>query len=246
MRFKEWFYNEGSYTKEDIPKWFFAGISLNYNELINRQLKGIEGITTSWDIALSLGEWGIVLAMPGPATEQINKLSKILYDNPEYMASKNWDAASRVHDEHPSHIVKQIIYDTLKNLGRFDLGLQISKNFPETQKLHQFIKEFWKRLNNFIPPGEVNWDEFKDIIITVMNQKLDYDESEWRVKDKILKIPKGSMILYYTPFGHYQPHIEALSKHYKMVPFDSMSTPIALFSGQFLGGTEYELQRMVL
>jgi hypothetical protein len=226
MNFKQWL-NEVSYTPKDIPKWFFVGIYFNYKNLLDRQLKGIKGITEDLMTAYEMGE--AVLAMPGPETERINSLSRVLYDNPEYMASKNWEAAERVKGGNLgviSIIIHQImvgLQELLPETPILDAAHEITMGFPKTKKLHHFLKEFWKRLHYYISPGDISWDVLKNLVIEKVNSYLTgYSaEKEWRVKNEILNVPKDSYLAFDMTWE--DPNVdEKLKEQYKVVNMEDI------------------------
>jgi len=93
---------ERSFSAADIPKTFYVVGRLDakaLGDLQNRTLEGVTGISDDRGIVRQfLGSQGrgFVLTMPGPATAKLNKLSRIMYDNPFYLAQDNMKAAARL------------------------------------------------------------------------------------------------------------------------------------------------------
>lgn len=110
MSFKDWMlFTEESYTKADIPEYFYVGIYFS-EDLVKSahstarshptdtravaSLQGVEGITSNPRTAGSFHH-GAALKMPGKAVLEINKVSKGLYNNPHYQASAGFRSARR-------------------------------------------------------------------------------------------------------------------------------------------------------
>lgn len=89
-----------------IPGTFRVVISLYETEkaaqqLANRRLEGVAGISSSGTIGL---QWlGVardaMLAMPGPETLQLNNISEVRYDDPEYLMRDNMSALYRIFNQ---------------------------------------------------------------------------------------------------------------------------------------------------
>jgi len=95
--------DERSFSPADIPKQFFLVGYFSAAHLdgfvYERELKGVEGISGSWRIAekfLDSQGRNMVLMMPGPATARVNKLSRVMYDNPHYLAQDDLAAVKRI------------------------------------------------------------------------------------------------------------------------------------------------------
>ncbi len=94
------YFTEGSFTEEDVPKFFYVGIYFS-EDLVKPKsytpkgavctLVGVEGVSSS-----NLGIWhGASLKMPGQAVVRLNKISKHMYDNPNYLASRGFRGPRR-------------------------------------------------------------------------------------------------------------------------------------------------------
>jgi hypothetical protein len=243
MNFKHWL-NEVSYTERDIPKYFFVGIRWDFEALKKRQLPGVKGISENLETAHNLGEEGIILAMPGRETEKINQLSKVLYDNPYYAASKNWEAAIRVINFPSDDITADIVMRSLMNItdrvkeippisdsgnARRAVRNLIAQHFPPFQKLSEFQKEFWRRLHLYISPGVLTWDTFRGCVARAINEEMGgyKPEKEWRVKNETLNVPKGTIIFCYEDLLfdlHRSNGLQQLENDYKIIPFKEYQT----------------------
>lgn len=109
MDFKDWLYlNEGSFTESDIPSYFYVGIKFT-EDLIQRKpytprgavstLLGLEGITSNYSTAKSFASEAL-LKMPGKATVNLNKLTKVLYQDPNYLTSAFFRTPRRTYTGH--------------------------------------------------------------------------------------------------------------------------------------------------
>jgi hypothetical protein len=94
---------ERSFSAGDIPKQFFLVGHFNAARMDGlmhaNELEGIEGISGDWRIAekfLDSQGRNMVLVMPGQETARINKLSRVMYDNPHYLAQNDLDAVKRL------------------------------------------------------------------------------------------------------------------------------------------------------
>jgi len=90
-----------SFAPSDVPGVFWLVFSLDEafaSDIASGELKGLKGISGSSRIVLNFFNVGrdAMLVMPGKAVVQTNKLSRIMYDNPEYLVSNDLDALYRI------------------------------------------------------------------------------------------------------------------------------------------------------
>jgi DNA replication initiation complex subunit (GINS family) len=108
-----------------------------------------------------------------------------------------------------------------------DASFEIQRGLGQFRKLHQFIKELWKRLHDYISPGDISWDEFKNVVIETINavSASFADEKEWIVKNAILNVPKGSLLAFdedeMTVYAS-SKQIIGLEKQYNLVEMDDL------------------------
>ena len=96
-----------SFSDVDIPRDFRVMFFMPNEkvptlgaQLARRQLEGVTGITDSGQVLMlrMLGaNRNAMLVMPGEQTAKLNKLSRIMYENPEYWMSKDMAALIRVY-----------------------------------------------------------------------------------------------------------------------------------------------------
>jgi 2'-5' RNA ligase/8-oxo-dGTP pyrophosphatase MutT (NUDIX family) len=96
---------ERSFTEKDIPEYFFLLTHpkrVKLADLESGVLKGVTGIAGDGRImaSINMGEAGFVITMPGAATVKLNKLSRVMYENPEYWVQDDFKAAKRVLNSH--------------------------------------------------------------------------------------------------------------------------------------------------
>lgn len=97
---------EGSYAESDIPDKFYLVIRKLDDDvcknLVNHELRGVKGVSASRNI---LPAWldvrDVAIEMDGKEFERLNKLSKIGYDNPDYLVSSNFAAIRRIKSDNP-------------------------------------------------------------------------------------------------------------------------------------------------
>ena len=120
MRFKSYI-NEMSYTEGDIPKLFRVVFDLKNaaSSLAKGKLEGVTGISGSKEIVM--GFLGVVrdtlLIMP-KETEQLNKLSRVMYDNPYYLLQDNMKALARIFQK-DENSMDMVIFNLFEYVVRY-------------------------------------------------------------------------------------------------------------------------------
>lgn len=94
LEFKKWL-NEASYTEKEIPPYFYLAPMWKPAQLSRLLLTGVEGISSNYTIAQNFLRHCIIV-MDGPKVEAMNHLSRMMYDNPDYLASNNMRAMARM------------------------------------------------------------------------------------------------------------------------------------------------------
>jgi hypothetical protein len=238
MKFRQFI--EASYGAKDIPDKYFLAFNLRpdtFQQLSGLQLPGIEGVSSSEQIISSFfSQYGakLLLAMNGVQFESINKISRIQYNNPEYMVSNNlrvllrlWNYSQNL-DDHQSN-VRYSFFDCIRKVF-FDFSKTNQGNMEFQHKcfeIHNYIQNDKNSSNsmasNFAPLTNIRntWDLARWLqqgIIQICNINLTLEEShkvvvraliengetfqgekEWLIKNKILKIPKGSELYILVP-----------------------------------------------
>src|SRR5574343_524770 len=94
---------EGSYTISDVPDKFRVVFDLSdaFDDLSKGVMNGLKGISSSGDIEFQyLGvARDAMLVMDSNDVLKMNKATRIMYDNPKYLVSKNMEALYRIWDK---------------------------------------------------------------------------------------------------------------------------------------------------
>ena len=98
---------ETSYTEADVPKHFWLVTDIDPNrpensqQLVAGELHGVKGISASKQILIEfLGiARNAVLIMPAKKFLEVNNVSRVMYENPHYLVSKNLAAIFRLSNK---------------------------------------------------------------------------------------------------------------------------------------------------
>jgi len=223
---------EGSFLPADIPEFFYCAAILkpeneqNIMQFVNRKLNGIQGITESKKVASDfIGESSrnVLLVMNGAATVSQNRLSKILYKNPDYLVSQHLKIADRITanklytDMTFVSVMKELLFYLHAKIATKHLALQLENDIPiliknfrqakgkfdDIKSLARWILTNWQKLH---PETELEKLLPYEKIIAFFSKMLKSDmnaflhEKEWIVKDKVLNIPQKSLLVFYAPY----------------------------------------------
>ena len=213
------FLSEASFTAGDVPAKFYVSIRLRpetYQQLAEGILPGVAGVAASKSNA---GHWlplrDAMLALPGAATAQLNKLSRVRYESVEYLLSNNMRPLMRLNNQSERDGIAGIFVRNLRQaLGRarnqcdtFSV-LYGRTNYDEGSRLRaalatarvRSVKDVRRALlaameRDYLRGDMVpSWDTGElDALIaaTVKQMGADYDhEHEWLVKDRTLRLPE--------------------------------------------------------
>jgi hypothetical protein len=218
---------EASFGPGDIPLYFHLITSFpkpgedpgghrTVKGLAAGVLDGVVGIGANAEIELMyFSDWrNLSIALPGKETVQANKLTRVMYDNPHYLLSKDMTAFRRVWSAEAdqwgtqkvlagiAHKVKDILgrdfeplyselprpYPTInsvKDLTRYVRG--VLQQQGEGRESGPLVRA-WQKVKGW---GQAQWLQLWTRVARLVG--LNYtEESEWIVKDKKLKIPAGS------------------------------------------------------
>lgn len=127
-----------SFSEKDIPRDFRLMFFMPNDkvptlgaQLARRELEGVTGITDSGHVLMlrMLGaNRNAMLVMPGEQTAKLNKLSRIMYENPEYWMSKDMAALIRVYGgiTNREHAINRIFQAASKTPGSKDFMRVVS------------------------------------------------------------------------------------------------------------------------
>ncbi len=186
--FKQWLY-EMSYNEADIPPYFYVVARLNLPELVQGRLVGLQGLSSSKGVFQGHVGYPKVVPMKIPSGDllKLNRLTRILYDNPNYLVSKNLEPLDRVSYMQINSFLRRVL--------RYIHG-------AEYLNLAGFVQD---RLKNYNNSGQLAKQIVK--ILAKRNMKTDYEtvkaaiekvshetvadytyEQEWRVKPSWARI----------------------------------------------------------
>ena len=205
MNFRKYF--EMSYQPQDIPEFFYAAIKFNLPALKAGRLENFRGISQNASIMEHfLGpQTPIGLKMPGKDVAQLNKITKFMYDNPNYLVSNDTEALSRIlMSGRAQGGVSALLSDILSAREAYKIP-EIVRQVGGFKNLNQFLRQLNAVLTAFeiTPPPNL-----QDTVTDWLQRKM-YSfrhEGEWNVKpqwdsasrQKIpnLIIPKNTEILF--------------------------------------------------
>lgn len=236
---------ERSFDESNIPPYFRVVFPISRSEygpqgtvgqLIAHQLDGVRGISDTGQITwqyLTPGSFrNAMLMMPGPKTVALNKLTRVMYDNPHYLISKNCAALQRIWQRSSGEECQQNLFDgAVRTLSSMKTGLPVWAPYlvaaaqysnPDWKLRKACTGKSWntvKELATLWQPGIKAWvedtgkskanefiskmtiqDWMQVIELGCKAAKATYgDEGEWIVKDKVLRVPKGSRLTLVTP-----------------------------------------------
>jgi hypothetical protein len=224
---------EDSYSSADVPKFFRVALEVfseapmirdRVEQLIKGELSGVRGISANKEIILDFfgdGYRDVLLVMPGAETIKLNKLTRIMYDNPHYLLQNNCAALLRIEDG--GHFNQSRMVSTL--LDKFVHGFKLFSRKAVDLELVQWVAESAPRPNRIntvkdaavwlqkamqyvaksreakVIEGvdnlkELTLNDYKKIVVLGLSSvSASYrQEGEWLIKGDSLKIPRGSRL----------------------------------------------------
>jgi hypothetical protein len=233
------FLEENNKKNKEIPEWFYVTIGLS-NDFISGPsesapagtavtLNNLEGITTNANLVGKGSSFyrGVVIKMPGKKTLELNKLSKIQYDNPDYTVSKGFRALKRVksgyHDRRKelSALYLKSSIETLLTSLKEDYGYE--KYFDENDEIRSFggVNLSHKNILDFILKFNPSRKDFiwKNKKLSKKGEKdpLKLITSVNQIGERILKIIKIYNMDFYNEMkaNNFKKFNEALKRPFK-------------------------------
>lgn len=267
---------EKSYKPEDIPQDFWVVFDLEemLDELKNQKVKGLKGISSDSNIQFEfLGvARDAMLQMSSNKLLKENKITRIMYENPHYLVSKNLWALRRLYNATQTHWVDQVfgnIFEQLqKNLThrqlKYDMGYHgfrnvdwdWAKKMSSKMKVNN-IKDLTKIITNYINnifskktgiEYNIKESEVKQALWNSLVRigEIYSTESEWVIKNDYLNIPKNSILYVLVPtFSSFnQEMYDIVKSHPKASRFDII--PILnreLLNPEEVDKSEFDLYR---
>ena len=227
-----------SFGPSDIPTTFWVVLDLGINnlgsapqfferaikDLENGVVTGIKGISDTGQIVRQFGYRGAFLRMPGMETVELNRLSRVLYGNPDYLCSKNLAALFRIWDHKPdtelgrNGVMHNIAIEVIKRLkdeinataghdlhyygAESDAGrawsvapVDISSPQALSRWLYaEFARSWGLHRNNGINFTQADIHEAVQKALAGIG-RIYQDEGEWLVKNGLLRIPHSSTLV---------------------------------------------------
>lgn len=220
---------EMSFTDKDVPRYFRVALDFNANgvksQLQKGVLSGVRGISDNGEVAIHFLPYrDSLLIMDGKKVVQLNKLSRIMYGNPEYMMSNSLKAMRRVHAELSLEAMISRILEELKNRWVFDGGsveselsyrMEYQKLARDIARYHNGVSTPLQFAKTMLSVAKMRADTSYDATIfwnglkerperklageirnAVLKMEKSYSyEGEWVLKNDDLKIPNGSILM---------------------------------------------------
>lgn len=199
MSFKQWL--EGSYTQADVPPHYYLCCHLNVQQLLSGKLAGVEGISSNVQTTADFLDQNspVVLKMPSQELLKDNRLSRMMYDNPNYMSSRNFEPTMRVGgrtdgwSHNDSDSILGAIMDELEEMQVVpDLSAAARQAVWEMKDRFNNTGTLAKLITNLLAQNGYNVDfrRVQDVVNRVMKRLGgEYaDEHEWRVKPQWQRI----------------------------------------------------------
>jgi len=130
------FLGERSFTDKDIPKTFYLLTGLRDDTvegLEKRVFDGVSGIAADGRVEGSLAGRSVVIEFDGPETVKLNRLSRVMYENPEYWVQDDFKAAQRILMSHtPGSAAGKILSSAWKHALKRGLHKNIAVDARDT------------------------------------------------------------------------------------------------------------------
>jgi hypothetical protein len=221
MKFKHYLL-EKSFSSKDIPRKFFVAFDFyeGFEDLKKEKFENMSGISGSGNIKFNfLGvARDAMLVMDSEKVIKLNKLTRVMYDNPHYFLANDMIALQRIFNSRDNRRVLENILDYLtkeikkdpkyKQLSHdaayyslFNMGWDWSKKLPKINNIKKLSIFLTRKINtDFSDKTGVKYNlEEKDVHGLLWNAllqigKVYHDESEWILKNKTLEIPSKSKL----------------------------------------------------
>lgn len=224
---------EDSYGVSDIPSNFYLVFNFDADrnpdrlkQLAKGKIEGVKGISGSNQIVLEFVPVGrnAVLKMDGKRVIRDNNLSRVMYDNPHYLMSKDMNALKRLLNKDLSHDDQSVRKSTISSILDPILRAYSRDYHSPEGKIAMFIKSYDFEILKETPDRAIN--SIKDLarhlkrvtdkIASDKKRELPFSlsdwereltkavqqiadtykkEAEWLVKDDVFDVPAGSTLM---------------------------------------------------
>ncbi len=185
-----------SYTQEDVPRTFRVVFEIdeyntskmvkNIKQLSSMKLEGMTGISDKHDIAF---QWlGVardaMLIMKGSEVIKLNKMSRMMYGNPNYFLSNKMAMAKRLFNKSggtmgDNNILQNILEYVFGALGKMDATL--AHDIEHTAAYQSYAHFAFKK--------SVNINSTKDLVKWIRKTgndvKAEEEQREWKSYERI-------------------------------------------------------------
>ena len=216
-----------SFEPQDIPQNFWAAVYFDPRDLDRWErgtLRGIKGISASPEILYEFlsGPGMAFIRLPGARCVARNKLSRVMYTNPNYLMSKNMAALQRIIGVNsPISTLDWLFTRILEQPWESMADFRHYRDQQERDVAHSieaspinsevdFLRHFFKTINGY---NATDPEESKRIQIAPQDaaSRLHHSlercaknyghENEWILKNNELKLVEGSHIGVHLPRG---------------------------------------------
>ncbi len=177
-------FTEDSFSQLDIPEQFFVVTDSEYHidvgDIKKGVIEGVTGVSGSANIVLNFMGVArdLIITMDGAELVSKNDISRIMYDNPHYLVSNNFQALARIFSSRPNDY-----YHIFNNLFSYMQVVAKRSSDPKLNALRQTwemrnppvfeIEDALKKLNFRID----NMYDFTKVFIRAINSIDDEDYS---------------------------------------------------------------------
>jgi len=216
---------EKSFSEKDIPKDFWVVFDINdmMADLKTGKINGLKGISS--DSIIQFSFLGVardaMLQIDAKQLISLNKITRILYNNPHYLVSKDMWALRRIYSASPTRWIVQVLgnlFEKLQSEIKHSKHKQLSYDmeyFGFRNVDYEWSKKVKLKINNlkdlsviiykyihniFSEKTGIKYDikvkEISDMLYSSLLNIGDIysSENEWVVKDKILTLPKSTIV----------------------------------------------------
>ena len=263
-----------SFTPQDIPKNFWVVLDLGYEpkqavaeELVQGELHNVRGISSDNAIVaqFTFHNGNATLRMPGQATVELNSLSRINYENPNYLCSKGMQALFRIlNQDQDDNGARNVLSSVMARFPDEDAnfayyrnsiinsihrahGLTSRVNSPRdlATVVQGTINQFFtSKFEQDVPNYDLGKVETWTLYALERIGRIYREEGEWVLKNSTLKIPQGSTLILNLP-RETQRLMDAMEQGedpHKLFPFESKNVlDQAAATGKFILDLERKL-----
>lgn len=221
---------EMSFTDVDIPRYFYIVLHMSdktLKELEDMKITGVRGISGNGRITVRfLPKMDAYLIMDAKKVVDANRLSRVLYDNPEYLMSNDFKAFLRLIEFNSViRAVGVILLYLLPEYGLANGSSTIdsvrSNMLASNKKLDSPIR-FANAFKSAIGRNDLDASQVATRVAEVVmgRAKVFRGEREWILKSNSLVIPQGSKLVLRDDKVYPRNVIKSLLRKYRVKLLD--------------------------